>query len=106
MSDFVIKRKDRLPVLTAAFTDAVGMPIDLTNATVNFIMANTQGKALVNAPCVITDAVNGKVEYRWQDGDTAEAGEHYAEFEIDFSGMKLTIPYDGYLKIRVLEDLN
>lgn len=56
--------------------------VDLTGYTVDFSMRNTRSPRarVVRGPAVITDAVTGKVEYRWTDGDLAVPGVYLAEF--------------------------
>lgn len=54
----------------------------------------------------INDAASGDVEYRWQSGDTNEAGVFRTEFEVTFSnGRRRTYPREGYGKIKIDEDL-
>lgn len=107
MSDFTIKQNDTRPNLDAQLLNADSLPIDLTGCTVRFLMASTSdGAVKINAVCAITDAVNGKVRYYWQYGDTAVFGDYKAEFEITFpDGSKQTVPNDGYLVISVVKEI-
>lgn len=106
MSDFTIKQRDNLPIITAQFVDASGAPINLTGASVKFIMTDKRGTVLVNELCDIVDALAGKVEYRWREGDTSVPGLYWAEFEIVWpAGLRLTIPHDRYLEIAIVKDL-
>lgn len=107
MSDFVIKQNDTRPNLDAQLLNANGAPIDLTGCTVRFLMVSTSGgQVKIDALCAVTDAVNGKVRYYWQAGDTSNFGGYKAEFEITFpDGSKQTVPNDGYLIISVIREI-
>jgi hypothetical protein len=102
----IVKRNDLKPDINATLLDQTGVPIDLTGATVRFIIASSERGVIVNAPATIVNATQGKVRYTWVSGDTANAGEYRAEFEVTFSdGRKLTVPNDSYISVRILEDL-
>ena len=60
-ADFTIKAYDRVPSLLVVLS-ANGQPVNLTGATVMFIMRPAAGGAVkINAPAVIVDAVSGIV---------------------------------------------
>ena len=61
--------------------------VPLTGATVAFYFRHVnETVAKVSAgSCNITDAPNGKVEYRWTAGDLAVPGLYNAEFRITFA---------------------
>jgi len=109
--DFVIKRGNLLPVITATLQDANSNAMDLTGATAKFIMRQV-GATLpkVNATAVIDpDQVNnkGKISYTWQTADTDTPGIYEAEWEVTFTGSKpQSFPNDDYLVLRVLDDLD
>jgi len=107
MGDFYIKQNDSRPYLDAQLFNADNTVIDLTGCTVRFIMAPTSGGSVkVNGLCAITDAMNGKVRYYWQTGDTDAFGDYKAEFEVTFpDGSRQTIPNDGYIIVSVTKDL-
>ena len=113
MSDFKIKRGDRLPALTATLKDAAG-PVDLQGSTVKFFMRGVYSSALeVDGVATIvqvgngSDGSKGKVRYDWALADTDTVGDYFAEFEVTFSdGKKLTFPNgDDYLEVSVEPDL-
>lgn len=107
MADFYIKVNDRLPVILATLSDAAG-PINLTGATVKFIMTDVRGTTpKVNAAAAIDpDPTTGKVSYVWVTGDTDTPGVYDAEWEIIFGdGKPLTVPNDGRLRVQVVRDL-
>lgn len=109
--NFYIKQHDTAPTIAGQITDQFGNAINLTGASVTFIMklaslGNT-GSPLVNAAAVITDAVNSKVSYSWLAADTATAGDYSAEWQVIYAtGKKQTFPDPGYLLVRVTADLD
>lgn len=82
-----------------------GLPVDLTGRTVQFIMKDAAGVLKVNAAATITDAVNGRIEYRWVSGDTDTPGTYRVEWEVTTAGKRRTFPPRDYLYIEVVGDL-
>lgn len=107
MADFTIKQNDTRPYLDAQLLNTDNTPINLTGCAVRLFMVSISGgQVKVDGVCAITDAINGKVRYYWQVGDTADYGDYKAEFEITFSdGSKQTIPNDGYLIISIIREI-
>lgn len=108
MADFSIKRGDTEPALAATLEDDEGNPVDLTNVNgVDFHMKDPRESGTkVDAAATVTDGANGVVEYRWASGDTDTPGEYDAEFEVTYSGGGVeTFPNDGFLTVKVLEDI-
>jgi hypothetical protein len=105
--DFTIKRGDTLPSIRASLLDGSREPIDLTAASVRFIMRPAAGGSpTINQAATVTDAVGGGVLYAWGSDDTATPGEYLAEWEIAFGTAKLTVPNGGYLRVLIVGDLN
>ena len=112
-ADFTIKRFDRLPSFKAALTElneeGNEVPINLTGATVRFIMKNKEtGVVKVNAPAVIVGtATLGIVRYDWAVGDTNTLGSYQAEWAIThLNGLPQTAPTLTYHTIDVVADLD
>lgn len=105
---FFIKQNDRREALKRTLKDSAGAAINLTGATVKFIMKTTPtGTAKVNSAAVIVGpAVDGVVQYNWAAGDTDTAGLFLGEFEVAFAdATKQTFPNDGYIEVRVIAEL-
>lgn len=103
---FTIKENDLQPWLRATLVQADGTPIDLTGATVRFVMQQQDAPTLkVDAGAVIVDATKGVVEYRWAIGDTDTPGNYRAEFKVILPGSRLTVPNAEYITVRVEKGL-
>jgi len=98
-----IKRGDTFYGLRATLKRN-GVPVDLTDCTVNFFMTN--GKITVTPLVNILDAPNGLVQVVFDSGDTDTAGIYRAEFEVTHvDGRKETFPSDRYLMLQIVPDL-
>lgn len=108
-NDFIIKRNDRQPTMTATLKDADGNAVDLTGATVLFKLRLVGSTTLkVSATAVVDpDQVNnkGKVSYAWAAVDTDAAGIYEAEFQATISGLIQTFPNSQHLVVNIVEDL-
>jgi hypothetical protein len=96
-----LKRNDTKDTISYTMTYADGTPVNLTGATVRFVMG--KGKTLItSAAATIISATTGKVEYTLKESDTLVAGNYNAEFEVTFSDGKIkTFPSDGYISLRI-----
>lgn len=108
MSDITLKRGDRLPLLDRTLLDENDNAVDLTGATVRFIMrAYGATNPKISAAATVLDADEGRVRYSWGATDTDTAGHYQAEFEVTFSnGRKETFPNDHHLTVDVVADLD
>lgn len=94
-----LKQNDQKPAATTTLSRGTTV-VDLTNATsVTFKMRQHGSNVLkVDAAAVVTDAVNGEVEYRWVSGDTDSSGDYYAEWQVLWNDGDLetfpTLTYD------------
>jgi hypothetical protein len=106
-ADLVIRKGDTKPVLSYTCTDSAGAAVNITGATVTFVMrAITATGPAVNAAATIVSGPAGTVSYTFTANDTAVAGPYAGEFHVTFGdGTKQTFPGDGYLEILVEEDL-
>lgn len=69
------------------------------------LSGNNDPTPAVKDICIITDAVDGRVTYLWQLGDTDVAGTFHVEFEIHWGAEIQTVPNDSYLSIKIVADL-
>ncbi len=101
MATFYLKKGDTAPPLRMFLRQRDGSPIPLGTATVVFHMDNG---SIASGSVDILDAALGKVEYVWQAGDTDTAGSFNGEFEITDGGKDQTVPSNGYIIIKILDD--
>lgn len=105
MSDLIMKKDDLLPVVDAVLRDATGL-VDLTGATVKFIMKlGLTGVVKVNASATTPSATGGQVRYTWAGTDTDTAGDYLCEWEVTLSGNKSTFPNGSFKRVRIVTDL-
>jgi BppU N-terminal domain len=107
MPDLVLRQGDTTPALQQTILDASGNVVNLTGATVTFVMrALTSTTPVVNTNATILNAANGTVQYSWAAADTATAGLYMGEFHVTLSGGgTYTYPNDGYLDIWIEDNL-
>ena len=79
-------------------------PVDLTGATVFFIMKNTEDAVVTRVAAEVVTPTAGAVKVLI--ADTTVAAVYLVEWEITFQGGGvLTIPGDGYHILEIIEDL-
>jgi hypothetical protein len=105
---FVTKRHSRKPYLKLHVTNSDDSNFDFTSATgVTFLMYDADGVEVVNAAgSVVSPATAGILQYAWAAVDVQTEGEFTAEFDVDFSGEKMTLPLNGTIEVKIYEDLN
>lgn len=107
MDTFKIKKNDTNPALGVTLQYNDGTAVDLTNGSVWFIMGNKDYTAYTSGLATITGSTTGQAEYRWTGGiDTGSVGNYWGEFEMIWSGSKMTLPSDHSLQIQIAEDYN
>ena len=106
---FYLKRGDRLPKMRRPLLGPDGLALDLTTASgVVMHMRNRDGGAVkitAGACAIIAPPTGGVVEYAWAATDTDTAGTFEAEFEVTFSGLKMTVPNASNVSVRIGEDI-
>ena len=107
METFYIKRGNTSPAIRYALSPTT---VDLTGATVQFQMRARRprgGAPVIDAVAVVvTAAGTPTVEYHWQAGETANAGEYQAEFEVTYANGKTeTFPNDEFILVKIAEDI-
>ena len=105
---FRIKTNDTSPKLVATLQDANGVAINVVGSTARFHMKFLGESTLkIDADAIITDGVNGVIQYSWVAGDTDTAGTCYGEIEITYQdGAVETFPNNNYFVIIIQEDLD
>jgi len=110
MADTIhLKRGDTAPPVEATLRYAAsGAPVDLTGASVLFVMRQPGADTpKVQRAATIVDAVAGAVRFDWQAADTDTAGAYVAELQVTLpGGAVMTVPNGGYLTVKILEDLD
>lgn len=108
MADFYWKQHDTAPAIAGQCTDDQGNAVDVTAATVTFIMLAKGGTTpKVNGTAMVTDGVNGMVSYTPIGADTDTAGDFTAEFQvIGTDSSKRTFPNPGYIAVTITADLD
>lgn len=98
---FYIKRGDSAPPIRSQLRDALGAVVNLTNTSVKLVI-----ESVLDADATVTDALEGRVEYQWQPGNTATVGTYKAEWQVTFiDGSIETFPNRGYLSVEIGQDL-
>jgi hypothetical protein len=110
MTAFVTKQGSQMEPLDLALTDKNGTPIDLTTVTsvVLYLRNPLTDVLLLNgvAMQVVSPATSGIVRYQWSAPDVAASGLYFAETKITWpSGRPQFVPADGYVVVRVTENL-
>lgn len=103
MSPFLIKRGDTAPWMAATLLVGVAT-VDLTGASVFFVMKGGPcATTVIRKPAVIVN-VAGQVRYEWATGDTSVAGHYRGEFEIVLGSQRITHPSIGFIPITIIAD--
>ena len=106
-ADFSIKQSETLPYLNDSLTYSDGSVVNLTGATVKFIMRSlTATLPTVNAACTVVSAIGGTVRYAFSATDTATTGRFQGIWQVTFSGGQvMSWPTVGSLDISVEENI-
>lgn len=107
-ADINIKQGDTLPVYTDTLALDDGTPVNLTGASVRFVMRSqtTSAPVALTGIAAITLAAGGDVSFTFSSADTASAGMFMANWIVTFSGgQTMTFPTTGYLWVSVEENL-
>lgn len=93
-------------VLTAGPNDD---PVDLTGATVLFILRRPKGAVITGTATIGSPATAGAVQYISQPGDLAVCGDHEQVWQVTWPGSPdrvYTFPNEGTNIVSVGDDLN
>lgn len=102
---FHLKEGDTSPAISYALEPT---SVDLTGASVVFIMASRRGVVKVNrqAASITTAVGTPTVQYDWQAADTDQNGSYRGEFEVTYADSTVeTFPNSGFINITIAKDL-
>lgn len=115
MSDgWTMKKGDLLPELDVILRDGYDA-VDLSGATSATLQMALKATFLSGGTPEVTGTVDidadqsnntGRVTYTWVSGDTDDAGEYYAEFQVLYGTKTITYPNDGYYIVEILDDVS
>lgn len=108
-ADFEIKQNDTSPALEGILRDGFGAPVNMTGATVVFLMRlHPAGAVKISAGTMgaVGSATLGRQKYSWSASDTNTAGRYEGEIEATFAdGAIRTFPPNGYFIIDIADDV-
>lgn len=106
-ADFTFKQGDTALICLDTLTDSSGAAVNLTGATVKFVMrARSSNAATTNNTATIVSAAAGTVSYTLGAQDTALAGLYAQTWVVTFSGGTIeTFPTVGYNTVEIQENL-
>lgn len=104
---FSIKQGDTLPPIRSILKDAANNVVPLpVGTTVKFHLKKVSGSIKVDAAATIVDVPTAEVKYDWVDGDTDEAGDFVAEWEVTYSGGgTLSVPNTTDIEVKIYPQL-
>src|SRR5688572_11222169 len=87
MAEFTIAQGDLLPEIKTTLKDDTGTVVDLTGATVQFLMSlpGDIENPVIDDPATIILAAAGTVKYIWTGTDTATIGNYVARWRVTFA---------------------
>ena len=101
-----IKQGDTRTALRATLMGADNSPVDLTGASVRFVMGERRYSPIISREAVVVDAVGGQVLFTFEPGDTDKPSSYQAEFRATFlDGRTETYPNDRYIVIEIMPSL-
>jgi hypothetical protein len=105
---FYIKQNDTSPAIRVIVKDADGVVINVTGASVMFHMTEIGSSTpAVDAAGAVVDGTAGVIEYQWETGDTADAGNYNAEFQVTYVDSTIeTFPNNTYIKVKITPELS
>lgn len=108
MNKIYLKSGDRRPVPSVTISEHTGAPVDLSAATVMFVMYPLDGTtATVNSTATIADPLAGTCYYDWGVGETDTPGTYVSEFQVTWNdGRQLTVPSRGFIEVEIAESLS
>jgi len=108
-AQFRLKQNDTGKPIEGILRDGFGSPVDVTAATVLFLMRLVPAGAVKISAGVmgtVGSAANGRVKYSFTSGDVDTAGTYEAEAQATFpNGLVRTFPEQGYIIVEIEDDI-
>jgi len=108
-AQFFLKQNDTGKPIEGILRDGFGSPIDVTGATVLFLMRLAPAGAVkisAGAMGAVGSATNGRVKYSFAPGDVDTAGTYEAEVQATFAnGLVRTFPEENYITVEIEDDI-
>lgn len=104
---FYVEQGDTSPVLTAQLTDEADNPVNLEDASVEFVVSEPRGgETFLHESANVIDSEEALVRYTWQEDDLTEFGRFRFEFVVTYKdGARETFPNVGYHNLYVHRSL-
>jgi hypothetical protein len=106
--DFFLTQNDTSSAIARTLEDENGVAIDLTGATVKFLLRPINGTTnKINAAATIVGAATlGNVSYAWTGTDTSTAGLFVGQWQVTYSNGKVqTFPNGAFDLVLISPDL-
>lgn len=106
MADINVK-KGEVRQIDALLQDGNGVALSMAEPpTVKFQMRKKSDTVLkIDRAAVIVDAPTAHVRVTTTAGDTDTPGNYIAEWRVSYAGGDVVVPEEGYLTVRIWEDL-
>lgn len=105
MADIALKRGSTRPI-EALLQDGSGMALTMTGATVKFQLRKKSDSTLkINGNAEVVDEPTAHVRYTPTPTDTDTAGNYVAEWRVTYAGGDVLVPEEGYITVKIWEDL-
>lgn len=105
-SSLITKSGDTRQTYELALLNKNLMPINLSSSTINLLLADEQN-VVIRKSVTVTDAAQGKISFKIESTEQLPVGLFDMEFQVTYPDNTIEIfPRDGYLKLKVLGNLN
>ena len=107
-TEFVIKRGDLEPPISATIKDSTGAAVNLTGATAPPLVLKPIGggsSLRYSTGTSVVSAAAGTIKHLWQTGETTTAGVFFGEWEVTWpSSRPQTFPTEGTFSVVIEQD--
>lgn len=100
-ADYVLRQGATLPSISAALEDDSGDPLNLNNASVEFIVRVPYRQEVFRSSAVITDISAAVVQYDWRLIDVALPGTYHCYWLVTYPTGTMKVPQEGYLTLII-----